>query len=240
MARNVNPTASSLQALMQQYQTITTNLSNASTVGYKRSAGSFLGALDKQLAGQDADNGVRQHAAIDLTQGSLTATGNTLDLAIDGKGFFVIETPTGEMYTRCGSVRVNPGGRLVDSAGNNVAGEQGAIVLPSSATSEDLSVGPDGSVSAGGQILGRLKVVDFDNPAALDAVSGTMFRAPEGAAAKAADKFNVKQGYREQSNVNVVREMVDLITVSRLYEANCKSMQKSGENMEQLLRVAMA
>jgi flagellar basal-body rod protein FlgG len=103
-----------------------------------------------------------------------------------------------------------------------------------------MSVSPDGSVSAGGQVLGRLRVVDFDDLAALDAVSGTMFRAPEGAAARPASKFNVKQGYREQSNVNVVREMVDLITVSRLYEANCKSMQKSGESKDQLLRVAMA
>ncbi len=240
MAINVNPTASSLQALMRRYETITTNLSNASTVGYKRRSGSFSSVMDEQLAGQDAANGARPRAAIDLTQGSLTATGNTLDLAIDGKGFFVIETPTGEMYTRCGSVRVNPGGRLVDSAGNNVAGETGAIVLPQSATSEDLSVGSDGSVSANGQLLGRLKVVNFDDPGALNAVSATMFRAPEGVAAKAAGTFSVKQGYREQSNVNVVREMVDLITVSRMYEANCKSLEKSGESKDQLMRVAMA
>ena len=238
MAKNVNATASSLQALMQRYQTITTNLSNASTVGYKRRSGSFASVMDRQQAGQDAGAGPR--AAIDLTQGSLTATGNTLDLAIEGKGFFVIETPAGEMYTRCGSVRVNPGGRLVDSAGNSIAGERGAIVLPQSATSEDLSVGPDGSVSANAQLLGQLKVVNFDDPGALNAVSATMFRAPEGVAAKAAGEFNVKQGYREQSNVNVVREMVDLITVSRMYEANCKSMQKASDSKDQLLRVAMA
>jgi len=201
MANNVNPAARSLQTLMQRYQTITTNLSNASTVGYKRRSGSFAHALAEQQAGQDAANGARPHAAIDLTQGSLTATGNTLDLAIDGKGFFVIETPTGQMYTRCGSLRVNPSGRLVDSAGNSIAGEQGAIVLPSSATSEDLSVGTDGSVSAGGQLLGRLRVVNFDDPAALEAVSGTMFRSPEGVDARAADKFSVKQGYREQSTL---------------------------------------
>jgi flagellar basal-body rod protein FlgF len=240
MANNVNPAARSMQALMQQYQTITTNLSNASTVGYKRRGGSFSGALDEQLAGQDAANAARPRAAIDLTQGSLTATGNTLDLAIDGKGFFVIETPAGEMYTRCGSVRVNPSGRLVDSAGNSLAGERGAIVLPQSATSEDLSVGPDGGVSANGQLLGQLKVVDFDDPGALDAVSATMFRAPGGLAAKPAGTFSVKQGYREQSNVNVVREMVDLITVSRMYEANAKSMSRSGDCKDQLLRVALA
>jgi flagellar basal-body rod protein FlgF len=240
MAKNVNATASSLQDLMQRYQTITTNLSNASTVGYKRRGGSFSSVMDRQQAGQDAAAGAAPRDAIDLTQGSLAATGDTLDLAIDGKGFFVIETPVGEMYTRCGSVRVNPGGRLVDSAGNSVAGEQGAIVLPQSATSEDLSVGPDGSVSANGQILGRLKVVDFDDPGALHAVSATMFRAPEGLAAKEAGTFSVKQGYREQSNVNVVREMVDLITVSRMYEANFKSMQKASDSKDQLLRVAMA
>jgi len=239
MARNVNATARCLQALTRQYETITTNLSNASTVGYKRRGGSFCRALDEELARQDAAGGARRQAAIDLTQGSLTATGNTLDLAIDGKGFFVIETPGGEMYTQSGSVRVNSGGRLVDSAGNSFAGEQGAIVLPPSSTSEDLSVGPDGGVSAGGQVLGRLRVVDFDDPGALDAASETMFRAPQGAA-KPANKFNVKQGYREQSNVNVVREMVDLITVSRMYEANFKSMQKSGDSKDQLMRVAMA
>ncbi len=240
MATNVNPAASSLKTLMQRYETITTNLSNASTVGYKRRSGSFSSALDEQLAGQDAATGASRHPAVDLTQGSLTATGNTLDLAIDGKGFFVVETPTGPMYTRCGSVRVNQSGRIVDSAGNSVAGERGAIVLPQSATSEDLSIGPDGSVSANGQLLGRLKIVTFDNPAALEALSATMFRAPESETAKTAGKFSVKQGYREQSNVNVVREMVDLITVSRMYEANCKSLEKSGDSKDQLMRVAMA
>jgi len=177
---------------------------------------------------------------VDLTQGSLTSTGSTLDLALDGKGFFVVETPDGELYTRCGSVRVNSNGRLVDSAGNTVAGERGAIVMPPSSTSEDLSVGLDGSVSARGQLLGRLRVVDFEDPSSLEAVSGTMFRAPEGVKSVPAEKINVKQGYREQSNVNVVREMVDLITVSRMYEMNYASMKKSSDSRNQLMRVALA
>ncbi len=237
---DINPTASSLQALMQQYETITTNLANASTVGYKRRAGTFSDALDEQMAGQDASGGIQQLTGVDLTQGSLTSTGSALDLALDGKGFFVVETPDGELYTRCGSVRVNPNGRLVDSAGNTVAGEGGAIVMPPSSTSEDLSVSPDGSVSARGRVLGRLRVVDFEDPTALEAVSGTMFRAPEGIEASPAEKINVRQGYREQSNVNVVQEMVDLITVSRMYEMNYASMKKSGETTDQLLRVALA
>jgi len=240
MADNIDPTASSLQALMKRYETITTNLANASTVGYKRRAGTFADALDKQMAGQDASGGIQQQTGVDLTQGSLTSTGSTLDLALEGKGFFVVETPDGELYTRCGSVRVNPNGTLVDSAGNTVAGLRGAIVLPPSSTSEDLSVGLDGSVSARGQVLGRLKVVDFEDPTSLEAVSETMFRAPEGVKSTEAEKINVKQGYREQSNVNVVKEMVDLITVSRMYEMNYSTMKKSGDSRDQLMRVALA
>jgi len=236
----INPTADSLEALTQQYETITANLANASTPGYKRRVGTFADALDEQIAGLDGSGGIQQQIGIDLTQGSLTSTGSALDLALDGKGFFVVETPDGEFYTRSGSVRVNQNGRLVDSAGNTFAGEGGAIVLPPSSTSEDLSVSLDGSVSARGQVLGRLRMVDFDDPSALEAVSGTIFRAPEGVEARPAEKINVRQGYREQSNVNVVREMVNLITVSRMYEANYTSMQKSGDSTDQLLNVALA
>lgn len=237
---DINPTASALQALTQRYETITTNLANASTVGYKRRAGTFADVLDEQMAGEDASGGIQAQSGVDMTQGSLSSTGNTLDLALDGEGFFVVETPDGELYTRCGSVQINPNGRLVDAAGNTIAGESGAIVLPPSSTSEDLSVGLDGSVWARGQVLGRLRVVNFEDPAALEAISGTMFRAPEGLEASPAEKINVKQGYREQSNVNVVREMVDLITVSRMYEMNYASMKKSGETSDQLMRVALA
>ncbi len=240
MATNVNPTASSLKALMQRYESITNNLANASTVGYKRRSGTFEEALNQQIAGQEAAGGIQQKTGIDMTQGSLTSTGNTLDLALDGKGFFVVETPDGELFTRCGSARVNQNGRLVDSAGNTLAGEQGAIVLPPSTTSQDLSIGLDGSVSAQGRVLGRLRIVDFENPADLEAVSGTMFRAPDGVEATPAEQISVRQGYREQSNVNVVKEMVDLITVSRMYEMNFTSMQKSGDAKDELFRIALA
>jgi flagellar basal-body rod protein FlgF len=239
MSSGLNPTASSLTALMQQYQTITNNLANASTAGFKRQAGAFASVLDAYLAGADISS-VEQHTGLDLTQGTFSETGNALDLAIDGEGFFVVETPEGEMYTRCGAVHVNAGGRLVDSAGSSIAGEGGAIILPPSVSSEQVAVAADGTVSAGGQILGRLRIVDFDDPQALEAVSGTMLRAPEGVTARPAEDYAVRQGYREMSNVNMVKELVDLITVTRMYEANYKALEKSGESKEELLRVALS
>lgn len=238
MASRLNPTASSLEALMHQYQTITNNLANASTPGFKRQAGAFASVLHGYLAGETP--GVEQHTSLDLAQGTFSQTGNSLDLAIDGEGFFVVETPDGPMYTRCGTMQISATGRLVDSAGNGFAGDGGAIILPPAVTAEQVAVAADGTVSAGGQTLGRLRIVNFEGPDDIEAVSGTMFRAVEGSTPTASTDHAVRQGFRETSNVNVVKELVDLITVTRMYEANYKALKRSGESKEQLLRVALS
>ena len=245
MADFSSMSASSLEALTQQYRTITHNLANANTPGFKRSRTSFQQLLDSAAAraitpGTTGGPGGRLLAnnAVDFQQGALTATGRNLDLAIEGDGFFVLETPEGPLYTRCGKFRANEEGQLVDGLGRLVAGKNGPIALPAAASTMDVAVGRDGQITAGGQSIGQLRIVRIDEPAALMPVGNGCFRAPASAEVRDADDVVIHQGFHESSNVSVVEELVSLISVTRLYEANLKTMNVQDETTKDLIRVA--
>jgi flagellar basal-body rod protein FlgF len=227
--------ASSLGAIEARYAGITHNLANSSTNGFKRVRTTFHQALDE--AGASV---VTPESRIDFTQGPLADTGRPLDVAISGRGFFMLETPQGPLYTRNGCFTTNKQGNLVDSQGRLVAGDSGPIVAPSGVSVSQLSVGPDGAVRAAGQQIGRLRVVDFDDRAALVSEGASGFRAGAGMAPKTAAKFTISQGHLEGSNVNVTEELVSLITATRLYEANIKGVGAMDDRLKSLLQVAMA
>ena len=178
--------------------------------------------------------------AIDFTQGGLVRTGRGLDLALNGKGFFVIETAAGPRYTRNGVFRTNPQGQLVDSAGRMVAGEGGPITLPPNVNAEMVSVAQDGTISAQGRALGKLRIVDFESYAGLQPVGDSLYSAGLDGEPVPAANASVQQGFQETSNVKAVEELVGLITVTRLYEANIKGIQAQDERKQNLLRVAGA
>ena len=142
-----------------------------------------------------------------------------------GKGFFIIETPEGPLYTRNGMFRTNSNGQIVDSEGRTVAGEAGPIMIPAGVGLSQLSVASDGSISAGGTAIGRFSIVDFGaDEDKLVPAGANRYRMPEeGIVPVAAEQIVVKQGYLESSNVKMVDELVDMIMdmimVSRLYEA---------------------
>lgn len=241
MSDVVTSTASSLEALSNQYCTIAHNLANASTAGYKRRREAFIQSLQRQMnaAPQATAPGVRSQASVDFTQGALVQTGRTLDLALDGAGFFVIESPQGTRYTRSGSFQVNAQGQLVDFAGRTLAGDGGPIIIPSGVSSGKVQVSAEGTVSVGGKSIGKLRLVSFEDPKVLRPVDGTGFEAPATVAPGPATKVTVHQGFQEASNVAVVEELVDLIAVTRLYEANLKTISTQDERMKNLLQVAM-
>ena len=143
------------------------------------------------------------------------------------------------LYTRNGVFQVNAQRQLVDSAGRAVSGEGGPVVIPSSVGVGGVNVATDGSVSAAGQSIGQLKLVEFDEPTQLIPVGDNSFSAPQGLAPLAATEATVHQGFQEASNVRVVEELVDLIAVTRLYEANLKSISAQDERMRNILNVAM-
>jgi flagellar basal body rod protein FlgG len=164
-----------------------------------------------------------------------------LDFALYGKAFFVIETPEGPLYSRNGVFLTNHNGQIVTSDGRIVAGQAGPITVPNDIGLSQLSVSGDGSISAGGAAIGKFKLVDFeDNENKLVPAGANCFKMPdEDVTPVTADHVVVKQGYQEASNVKIVDELVDMIMVSRLYEANMKLLSAQKEASNSIMGVAM-
>ncbi len=234
MSDCIQQVGSSLEALTDAYTRITQNLANASTPGFKRQLSGFVSEF--------GDGGANISAAqnSDFTQGSLKQTQRALDLAINGDGFFVVETPKGPLYTRYGSFQLNAQRQLVDSVGRTVSGQSGPITFPPDAAADSIQISRQGVISAAGSNIGRLKIVDFEDPHRLTHAGGTHFEAPGDIEPRNATSSTIQQGFVESSNVNIARELVDLITVSRMYQANVKCISTQDDRMKHLLQVAMA
>ena len=233
---------SNVDVLTRQFEQIANNLANVSTAGYKRQHSGFLAALQSRLATSDAvpSAQVDMRQTVDFSQGNLIQTGRSLDMALAGKGFFVIETPDGPLYTRNGAFQVNASGQLVDSQGQMVAGENGPIVIPPGTDLSRLYVGSDGMISAGSLRIGTVRVVDFaDQQKQLQPAGAGCFQAPPGVAPAPAKSTLFKQGFQESSNVKMVEELVAMITVSRLYEANVRVLSANREASKSIMDVAM-
>ncbi|MFC1652347.1 flagellar basal-body rod protein FlgF [Planctomycetota bacterium] len=241
MAELAPQISSNVDVLTREFEAITHNLANANTPGFKRHSIAFRQALEAQQSVLDEPSGlIVEQRQIDFSQGSLKQTGRSLDLALSGPGFFVVESPQGPLYTRNGIFHVDTNGQLVDSEGRSVAGEGGPITLPPNVDIEALSIGADGTVKAGTQTLGQLRVVSFENnlQQLVTAGSGT-FNAPAGLTPQTTEQLIIQQGYQEGSNVSSVKEMVNMLTVSRLYEANISFLTARREASDSLMSVAM-
>jgi flagellar basal body rod protein FlgG len=235
--------SSSVDALTKEFEIITHNLANVSTVGYKRRCNVFSKSLEAQQAGSavDAAGGVSSDAVFDFSQGSLVETGRSLDLALYGKGLFLIETPDGPLYTRNGVFQTDLNGQIVDFAGRIVSGESGPIVVPSNVGHSQISITGDGRINAAGTVIGRLRLVDFgENTKKLVPIGSNCYRMPDTDVEPAdAERVVVKQGYQEASNVKIVEELVNMTIVSRLYEANMKLVAAKRDATSSSMSVAM-
>lgn len=244
-----------LDAQQTRMTVVSNNLANVNTSGYKKGRAVFedllyqnvkqVGASTSQdtlaPSGLSLGTGVRVVATEKLyTQGNLVQTGNPLDLAVEGRGFFQVALPDGTIgYTRDGSFQVNAEGELVTSSGYRV---QPGISIPDSAQS--ISVGADGTVSVklAGQAsptqVGSLQLVDFVNPAGLQARGENLLleSAASGPAQVGTPGLDglgsIAQGSLESSNVNVVEELVNMIETQRAYEMNSKAIQTTDQMLE--------
>jgi flagellar basal-body rod protein FlgF/flagellar basal-body rod protein FlgG len=211
---------SGLMSRTEALETIANNLANVSTSGFRASHNVFgsvlatMGDSPLSILNQDAnDFGVLSGTHLDTSQGALVRTGNDLDLAMEGPGYFAVQTASGPVYTRGGNFRVSPQGQLITAAGDPVMGDNGPITI----VGTPVSISPDGTISANGAISGRLKLVEFAPTVEIKSAGGTYYTAPAGAAVTAKNS-QVRQGMLESSNVNPVTSVVEMITAEREVE----------------------
>jgi len=216
----VTEATETMVAQEQRLNQIANNLANVNTDGYKKDDLTFWEMMFKA-----ADNRPRVgkgiKSIIDQSQGAVRKTDNPLDFAINGRGFFKIQTPQGIRYTRDGNFTLNSGGQLSTADGNLVIGNGGPVSLDS----EHIEVGRDGTISSGGQVIDRLAIVNFTDPGGLLKEGNSLFKLKPGNQAFQAAKVDVKQGYVEASNVSVVRGMTEMIDLQRSYQAQQKMIQ---------------
>lgn len=237
-------TGTSLKSLEKEYETISNNLANANTAGFKRTINIFSRKLNEQSQGSGNDNAgsasIKANSSIDYSQGNIARTDRNLDLAIAGPGFFVLETVNGRKYSRSGSMNISPTGHMVNSEGELVAGENGPIVIPSDVSYSQINVAADGSVTADGRNVGKILIADMsDKFKEMQPIGNGCYVVGDDINVKMLENPVVKQGFQEASNVNVVEELVGLINVTRLYEANMKVLSKQSDDSKNLLSLAM-
>lgn len=243
MTAPTNQIASGLQALMHEYETVSHNLANSTTSGFKRRVNSFSAELQRQQRLSEERsllNGrINAEGSIDHSQGFLTRTERPLDVALEGNGFITLETPQGPLYTRNGALTINVLGQLVDVSGRLVAGQNGPIAIPRAVAESDLQINADGTVRAGEMELGRIRIVEFgEGTDLLNPAGDGCFRAPADLMPVEAAETRLRQGHRENSNVRIMQELTSLMTLSRLYEANINVLRKRRENSATILDVA--
>ncbi len=244
-----------LSAQDKALSTISNNLANVSTTGFKRDRAVFqdlLYQVDKQPGAQSSQSdqlpsglqlgtGVRTVATQKVhTKGNLQVTEQPLDMAINGRGFFQILTPDGTVaYTRDGQFQTDSDGQIVNSLGLPL---EPAITVPSNTT--QITIGSDGVVSAtiAGQVsptqIGNIQLADVINPAGLEAIGGNLFRETQASGTPTTGTAGLdgigtlEQGVLENSNVSVVEELVNLITTQRAYEMNTKVISASDQMLQ--------
>ena len=223
-----------LVARTQALDTIANNLANASTVGFRAEHNVFSSVLataggPSGSALNQAINrfGVLSGTTVDQSQGALQKTGNDLDVAIEGTGYFAVQTADGTMYTRNGAFQVSSKGQLVTSSGDAVMGQSGPItMLPG-----PVSISKDGTISSNGAVSGKLKIVDFPAGTELTSVGNTYLSAP--ANTETVDTgSDVRQGMLESSNVNPIAGMVELVTAQRTAEMMQRALSIFNNEMD--------
>lgn len=228
MANGVYIGMSAAIAAERRLEVTANNIANVDTVGFRQQRVVFGEHLVRTLDGTPAQKGFTavDASVLDATAGALTATGNPLDLAIDGDGYFAMRSPQGVLVSRAGNFAMNEEGMLVDASGLPVLGgspEQGLSPIMLRPDGGPVSVGTDGTVTQDGTPLAQIAVVTADGTG-LTPTGGAHLQAAAGAL-RTADA-TLHSGHLESSNVNPVRGMVDLVEVSHDYQRSQKLMSE--------------
>lgn len=246
MIRGIYTATSALRAATMHQTRLAHNITNLQTTGFKQILTTHQ-AYENQRMGQYSgdtaalvralDGGLEQgllipEEIIDFSQGALQVTDRPLDLALEGDGFFRVQTAEGERYTRDGSFHRDGLGRLVNRDGHFVLSEAGQ---PIALAPGPMSVSPDGVVQAGGEMAGQLGLFTFADNEALIRENGNLFRSETPGTPSVG--LRVQQGYLEGSNVDENTQMLEMMRIMRLYEASQRSLQTQDRALSQALAV---
>jgi flagellar basal-body rod protein FlgF len=201
--------------LMREMQVVAHNIANASTTGFRREGVIFAEYVARLESEPSLSMGYATGRHVDLAQGGSSQTGGAFDLAIEGEGFFLVETQQGNRLTRAGAFMPSPEGELVNADGHRLLDQGGApVFVPPDAG--PVGVAPDGTVSANGEPIAQIGLWQPVDRLGLKHEGGTLFDAPGGM--EPVDDGRVLQGFLEESNVNPVAEIARMIEVQRAYE----------------------
>lgn len=219
--------------LMKEMRVVANNMANVNTTGFRREGIIFAEHLEK--IGPDRDTLSMAHPRgrlVDLRQGVLTQTNGSFDLAIEGDGFFMVETPDGNHLTRAGSFQPSAEGELMNADGLRLLDEgQAPIIIPDGA--DKISVATDGTLSANGQPFGRIGLFAAPEGVNLEHVAGSLFSVSEDP--EAIENPKIRQGFLEESNVDPVFEITRMIEVQRNYELGQSFLQREDERIRSML-----
>jgi len=232
--------AAAMRALERWQESISNNIAASSTPGFRKQEAEFsMTPAGGVTTGANTVGAVQFPTArmsVNFQHGQVTGTGRDLDVAIQGDGFFEVQMPDGgHAFTRAGSFYTNSERTLVDASGRPLLGDGGATVQLL-AEGGSLAIARDGTVTQGKQPIGKLAVFKFDNPQALQPLSGGLFAAGAGQAPQQVEQPTLIQGALETSNVQPVEEMVNLVQVSRAYEAAQKVISSRDDTLDKTIR----
>jgi flagellar basal-body rod protein FlgF/flagellar basal-body rod protein FlgG len=235
-------------SLGHELDVVANNIANIDTTGYKADRTSFIeflmpGAADQQFMGRDRRMSFVEDRAtwIDYSPGGITRTGDPLNLAIDGNGYFVVQTPRGQRYTRNGAFSIDATGNLVTSEGYQVIGNGGPITFQQNDHNITISESGIITVREGSSTVeaprGTLQIADFASPQLLQKDGGSTFQAPNGVNANPAPtNTRLVQGAIEKSNVNPMAEMSRMIQITRSYQDIATILQQEGDQRRNALQ----
>lgn len=219
--------------LMREMRVVANNIANTATAGFRQEGVVFSEYVKAVDGGTSLSMGQGNVRHTSFQQGALTQTGGTFDFAIEGDGFFLVETPEGERLTRAGSFSPNAEGDLVTQGGLRVLDPGGApVFIPPGAS--DIAVSADGTISSEGNPVGQIGLVQPIDPMELTRQDGVMFRADAGF--EPAENGKILQRFIESSNVNPILQLTRMIEVQRAYELGASFLEAEDERVRQALR----
>jgi len=233
--KGIYTSASGMLPRIKKQEVTANNIANASTPGYKKDAifTRELSKAEQKLSPKKSDweRPMVDEVYTNYAPGVFDKTGNPLDLAIDGDGFFKIEFPDGMVgLTRSGSFTVNNDGFLAFPGGGLIMGEGGPIEVGNAT----ITVNESGQVEAGGNVVGKIVPVTVADLDQLEKIGSSIYVVPDNVELIQVEKYSIDQGFVETSNVDIVREMIDMIISFRNYEADSKSVQVQDQSLDHL------